>query len=123
MSSECEPIVSSLYYITTLTSWPLVAQMRGANFLAMVHILLHTPLCTQQLAAAAIKQCTTSLIDTAEKALLQIEDDPYALMQSPVASTGQFRPCLGRQDSEIIRIQENMERTGKVLTKIQLEWI
>ena len=90
--------------------------------------MLHTPLCythhyAQQLAAAAIKQCTDSLINTAENALLQSEDDPYALMQSPVASMGQFRPCLGRQDSEIIRIQEDMERTGKVLTKIQLEWI
>ena len=90
--------------------------------------ILHTSLCyahhsAQQLAAAAIKQCTDSLINTAENALLQIEDDPYALMQSPVASMGQFRPCLGRKDSEIIRIQEDMERTGKVLTKIQLEWI
>ena len=83
-------------------------------------VLLHTP---QQLAAAAVKQCTDSLVNTAEEALLQIEDDPYTLMQSPVASMDQFHPCLGRQDSEIIRIQEDMERTGKLLTKIQLEWM
>ena len=94
------------------------------RFSSNVHIvLLHTPLCTQQLAAAAVKQCIDSIVTTAEEALLQIEDDPYALMQSPVTSMDQFRPCLGRQDSEIIRIQEDMERTGKLLTKIQLEWM
>lgn len=89
----------------------------------MYILYFYTQLCTQQVAAAAVKQCTDSLVNTAEEALLQIEDDPYTLMQSPVASMDQFRPCLGRQDSEIIRIQEDMERTGKLLTKIQLEWM
>ena len=68
---------------------------------------------------ASVMQATDRLMSAADKASLHIEGDPHALIYAPVVRFS--RPGLRKQDSEVARMQVEMDRARRMLAKIQVE--
>ena len=72
-----------------------------------------------QVAAVSVERATDKLILTVEEVSLHIESDPHALIYAPLPPSG--GQCLLREDSEVARIQDEMEGVRGRLARIRVE--
>ena len=84
-------------------------------------------------AAVQVKNSVQVIVSTADSASLELETDPAAFMAASVGlqggdEGGEMAPrrrskFLQRQDSEVARIQADMDRTRIMLADIIEQWV
>ena len=105
----------------TLMKGVVKGEKQGSSSSSLLLSLL--PSFCLQTALAAVKRATDSLLFQAEEATLYLEEDPQALLHSLVTTPTRPHPPedVWREDSDIVRIQQEMEHTQKMLAQILLQ--